>query len=380
MKNVDYCTGCSACAEKCIYGAITMKYDCEGFLYPEIDANKCIKCGICDVTCAKYDNILKINPIESFSVYAKSSIKRENGSSGGVFGVIANKILSEGGVVFGAIFSSEEKKVFHVSTDGASLAKLMRSKYVQSDTCHTFSEVKKLLKQGKKVFYVGTPCEIIGLKSFLGKESENLLTMDFMCHGVPSPMLFKDTLSYYEKKIGSKITDFTFREKKLGWRKQSVNIYFENGKILTKKSTNFYYYYYFLQNYTLRKSCFECELYKKHLSDLTVADYWTVPRNKDDDKGISLVFINSEKGKLIFNDLQKCFVTEPYIENNLERFSHRKYVKKNREDFFFYYCKYGGEKTIKKYRRRMYYNRVTNQLKNSIQNIYFRLLKYVEDI
>lgn len=364
MKGRNSCTGCGACAEFCPRHAITMHPDDEGFLQPVTDVSLCINCGACHRVCSKYDSIQETVPLQSYSAYAMSPTQRESGSSGGIFGVIAEKIISSGGVVFGAIFSSEEKKVLHTSTQHVSLDKLKRSKYAQSDTKHTFSEVKDLLKAGVKVLYVGTPCEIEGLKAFLNADHENLITMDFVCHGVPSPKFFYDSLLDYEKKEGEKITDFTFREKKLGWRKQAVNVYFANGSHIQKKSADYYYYYYFLRNYTLRESCYACDRYKKHVSDITVADYWTVPKHKDDDKGISLVYLNSEQGKTCFDAIKKQLCIEPYEEQNLERFSHKKYDKTKRNAFFAYYCKNGGKKTISKYSRKMKAEKSINKIKN----------------
>ncbi len=353
MKDFVHCTGCGACAQSCPTGAISMIYNMEGFLYPITDASKCINCGKCHKICSQYEQALKQKPIASYSGYAVSEQQREGGSSGGLFGVLAQRVLNEGGVVFGAVFSSEERKVRHVSTQRASIEAMKRSKYVQSDTEQTFSETKELLQKGVCVLYSGTPCQIMGLKSFLGKDYENLLTVDFMCHGVPSPGLFEATVSQYEKMYGSKVKELTFREKKLGWRKLAINVYFENGMHIQEISSNQYYYYHFLHNYTLRMSCFSCELYSKHVADITVADYWTVPKEKDDDKGISLIFVNSEKGQSILEQIKEKLVINPYTEPNMERFSHRGYCQKNRNEFFDYYIKNGAEKAISKYTKKM---------------------------
>ena len=376
MKDINHCTGCGACAEICHHNAISLTQSDEGFFYPVIDFAKCVHCGLCDQVCEKCDDFSTQKPIESYSAFAKSAEQRESGSSGGIFGIMAEKFLAEGGVVFGAVFSSEEKKVVHTSTEKVSIEKMKRSKYVQSDTKHTFSEAKALLQAGIKVLYVGTPCEIAGLYAFLEKEYENLLTMDFMCHGVPSPGFFYDALMNYENMENSKITDYTFREKNLGWRKQSVNIYFENEKVIQKESEDFYYYY-FLHNYTLRRSCFGCQYYKNHPADITVADYWTVPKEKDDDKGISLVFLNSEKGSFIFSEIQNALVTEPYTELNIERFSHRSYKTKPREAFFKYYTKNGFERTLRRYVTKMRLQRLKKRTADAVMSVGISIKKRI---
>lgn len=365
------CTGCSACSEGCPQNAITMSQNAEGFLYPTINESKCVDCGLCHSICEKYDRVECTIPMLSYSAYAKSPSQRAGGSSGGIFGVIAEQVLKEGGTVFGAVFDAATQKVMHTSSVTTSLSQMKRSKYVQSDTKNTFSETKRLLKAGKKVFYVGTPCEIEGLLSFLGAEHENLLTMDFICHGVPSPGFFSDTIAYYETMKRQKVVDFTFREKNLGWRKQSVNIYFENGEKIAKRSTDHYYYYCFLQNYTLRRSCFSCDRYKKHLSDITVADYWTVPKEKDDDKGISLIHVNSEKGKRVLDGLKEELLMERYIEKNIEKLSHKKYDIKKRDRFFAFYISNGGEKTIKKYTKIMKKEKFMRSVKRVVGDIFY---------
>lgn len=367
MKDVSLCTGCGACAEICPHNAISLTFNEDGFLFPVINASLCVNCGACHKVCATYDSIEETSPIASYSAYAASPLQRESGSSGGVFGVLAERILKDGGVVFGAIFSAEQKKVLHISTTEASLSLLKRSKYAQSDTGHTFSEVQAFLKKGAQVLYVGTPCQIEGLKSFLGKEYENLYTMDFICHGVPSPLFFRDTLAHHEKEHGKRIVDFTFREKKQGWRKLSINLYFEDGTTFAIKSHNHCYYYSFLKNYTLRKSCFSCERYKSAVSDITVADYWNVPHKKDDDCGFSLVFLNTQKGKTLFFSEEKNFIMEPYLEKSRERFSHKNYVLQKRERFFEFYRQHGGEKTIKKYQRKMQRETSLRRIKEPFQ-------------
>lgn len=294
--------------------------------------------------------------------HALSEEVRASCSSGGIFGVLAEKMLGDGGVVFGAAYIPEEKKVEHVSTQAVSLERLKRSKYVQSDTGNTFSQVRDLCCRNISVLYAGTPCQISGLKAYLGKEYDCLLTMDFVCHGVPSPEFFRDTIASYERNAGSHVVDFTFREKLLGWRTQAVKVCFQNGNCTVEKATSWLYYYLFLRTYTLRRSCFSCKRFKAHVSDLTVADHWRVDKSKDDDRGISLININTDAGAAALNKIRSMLSLEPYEERNLQFYSHEGYDLNARDRFFDYYIANGADKTINKYTPIMHRQRVRKKI------------------
>lgn len=367
IDNFVKCTGCFACCEKCPTKAIDMELDSEGFYFPKVNDETCVDCGVCIKTCPIISDKKLINkPLDIFSAYATDIDIRMKSSSGGIFSLLANKVLSEHGVVYGAAFDKALKEVCHTSTDVTSLYDIMRSKYVQSRIGHVFNDVESNLKAGRTVLFTGTPCQIKGLMSFLDEEYTNLLTIDFMCHGVPSTGLFKDVISYYERAENSEVIDFTFREKDRGWRDQITKIYLANGKVLSNKSSYYYYYYYmFLKNYTVRKACLDCSCYNTHESDITLADNWSII--DDDNKGVSLILINTEKGKKAFFSIaeQTSFHDYSAEYSGYDRYKHN-YSAKNRAAFFDYYHKYGYQKTLSVFCRKQMKKRKFLLIKNQI--------------
>lgn len=304
-KAFDKCTGCYACASKCPKEAIIMKTNSEGFFYPYIDETKCVSCFLCEKICP----VLKESPM-NFSISAFSAVNKEENtrmksSSGGIFSLISREILKDGGIVFGAAFSDDFKKVNHIGIEKADeLHKLQGSKYLQSRIGKAYIEAEKYLKEGRKVLFSGTPCQIGGLYSYLQKDYENLYTQDIICHGVPSPLVWKKYVEYFENKFNSKINSLSFRNKYSGWRNYCLDISFENKKEYKNFSSNDLYMRGFVSNLFLRQSCYFCNFKGvERQSDITLADFWGVEKvlSKDDDKGTSLVLINTEKGRALFD-------------------------------------------------------------------------------
>lgn len=310
------CCGCRACEQICPKKAIFMVENKEGFLEPQIDMDKCIKCGLCVKKCPQMNELPKEE--EFGKVYAAKNIKEQlTSSSGGIFSTIAKKVLDEKGIVFGAAYNDNNEVQHTCISDVKDLKKLKGSKYVQSDTKNTFSEAKKYLECGKKVLYVGTPCQIAGLNSFLGKQYNNLLTVDFVCHGVPSPKLFKCYLEWEAK--GKKITDFRFRSKlKKSW---GLCYSYRIEKKLKHGSAKMNpYYNAFLNGYTYRECCYNCKYAtKQRISDITLCDYWGIEKEHPeffDSKGVSGIIVNSKKGVQMFQQIQKELV---YIESTFDK-------------------------------------------------------------
>ena len=335
----DGCTGCSACMNICSRNAIRMEENIEGFKYPVIESERCIDCSMCIQICpVSKENNISEEPyciLKTFIAYAHNRKMREMGSSGGIFPLLCNSVFRERGCVYGAAFSSKEKKVKHILVDNSNYEQICRSKYVQSDVEYTFEEVKEKLEKGVKVLYSGTPCQISGLKSFLRKDYDNLFTVDFKCHGVPSPKIFKEMLMYYEKKMNSRIINCTFREKLSGWRNQNIIIYFENGKNLKCKSKYHYYYNLFIQNYDLRLSCYNCTQYRCHDSDITLADAWDEDAR---DIGASKIYINTQKGDEIFKRICNDLITQEINEKKEDLYKYKhEYPILKRKMFFKYY-------------------------------------------
>ena len=294
------CTGCGACDNSCPVGAIAMNF-VEGFKYPQIDNDKCIGCLACEKACPILHPVCpptNEKPIVYAARNKDAEIRRES-SSGGAFSALATAVLSQGGCVAGAAYD-EEMVVNHVLIDSLEqLPRLRGSKYVQCSINDNYKNVKEKLKQGLVVLFVGTPCQVSGLRSFLKKDYDNLYCCDFICHGVPSPLLFADYLKWLESNYNCKISSFNFRSKRSGWY-DALRVV--NDKIVAK-GKNDAYFLGFNRNITLRESCFQCpSIGLPRKGDITIADYWGIGRKykyepmTEIEKGVSLIMVNNEKG------------------------------------------------------------------------------------
>lgn len=310
----ENCCGCSACAQRCPKQCITMEEDPEGFLYPRIDLSKCIDCKLCEKVCPIINPNEDKQPLEIYATINPDEETRKQSSSGGVFSLFATRIIQENGVVFGARFD-ENGEVKHDYTETLEgLAVFRGSKYVQSRIGNTYQKAESFLKSGKKVLFSGTPCQIAGLKRFLRKDYDNLITVDFICHGVPSPKIWRHYLKVTCNKLAGgedyEIKAINFRNKDRGWRKYnfslSLNIKSETNRNEIKKfcepASNNVYMKGFLNDLYLRPSCHYCAVKSgKSGSDITIADHWGVKKlnpSLNDDKGVSLAFYNTPKGSL----------------------------------------------------------------------------------
>ena len=328
----------------------------EGFLYPKVDSDKCIECGLCEKVCPAISPV-KLNNSEckAFAAINNNEAIRMESSSGGVFTAIAEKILQTGGKVFGAKFSEDFKSVIHSWTDNLDGLKDFRgSKYLQSNIHESFKECERFLKAGEKVLYSGTPCQIQGLKNYLRKEYDNLLTIDFICHGVPSPLLWKKYVEYRETIAASKVVKASFRRKNCGWKKFSLFLGFANDTEYSKISDKDSYMQMFLKNMCLRKACYDCPAKGlERVSDVTVADFWGIQNEYpdfDDDKGTSLIIVHNLK--IIDFFVEVCKIKEIDLNKGLKyNYAMLKSVAKakQREFFFKDLNKLTFEKMIKKY-------------------------------
>jgi len=298
-----------------------MKADIEGFLYPCIDKNICIDCGLCNKVCPinKADEMAsreKDMPLEAYAVRNRNSKVLDSSSSGGFFSVIAEYVTDKEGYVFGACYD-EDFNVFHAGTfDQTKINGFRTSKYVQSNLSNAFSETKYLLENKKLVCFSGTPCQIEGLKSFLGKNYDNLITVDLVCHGVPSPKLWRKYLLYQEDKYHLKITSVNFRKKTYGYHAGILELVFANGEKYYGSVRNDGMVKSFFSEIASRPSCYKCKFkYAKHNSDFTLFDCWhankLVDRLIDDDRGFTNVFVQSEKGKNILAKISENLILYP---------------------------------------------------------------------
>lgn len=304
--NKHKCSGCHACFNICPQKSITMEQDFEGFLYPKFNQDSCIDCGLCKNVCPVLNEHTG-NIGRAYACINKNDKVRMQSSSGGVFTIIAEAILDEGGVVFGAIFDDELSVVHSEIKSKAELDGLRGSKYLQSRIGKAYKKAKDYLDCGKKVLFSGTPCQISGLKMYLGKEYENLITQDIICHGVPSPTVWKKYLKYLtiteRKNIDTKKKP-EFRDKCKGWYDYSIAVFFENNEVFKQRIGDNLYMKAFLDGLCLRPSCYNCQSKSlKRESDITLADFWGIENvvpEMFDDKGTSLVLVNSSKGKRLF--------------------------------------------------------------------------------
>lgn len=310
------CSGCHACMSVCPQFAITMQEDNEGFLYPIVDENKCIGCDLCDKSCQVLNPITNENePIVAYACNNLNDAVRMQSSSGGIFSLIAEWIISQNRVVFGAGFD-EELNVVHMAVNNINdLSKLRGSKYVQSVIGDSYIQTKELLDAGIKVLFSGTPCQIDGLLHFLRKDYDNLYTLDIICHGVPSPKVWKKYLEYQEILNGSSLSKTklpTFRSKEDGWIRFRSALFFENGNSYSMTHAKDLYMKVFLKNVSLRPSCYACNSKSVNRnSDITLADLWgcrNIVPDMFDDKGTSFVVINSQKGKYLFDAVNASLI------------------------------------------------------------------------
>lgn len=292
------CCGCEACAQVCPKGCISMERDAEGFLYPHANADSCIDCGLCEKVCPCLNAKTGKQPIAVYAAVNPDEEIRKDSSSGGVFWMLVKQTIEEGGVVFGAAFD-DERMVFHSSAETIEDARKFRgSKYVQSRVDRCYKEVHDYLKQGRKVLFSGTACHIAALKSYLRKEYNNLITVDVVCHGVPSPSIWKE----YLKKIGNnkRITFISFRDKTSGWRNYDFYVEYADHSFIRETHNKNLFMRGYLHGLYLRPSCHKC-IFKsgKCESDITLGDFWGVEKvlpMMDDNRGVSVVMANTKNG------------------------------------------------------------------------------------
>lgn len=335
------CCGCTACVNACPVQCIVMRRDrVEGFDYPVANPDICIGCGKCESVCPVLNPFEAHAPISAYAV--RSDVFVDGSSSGGVFPALAKTVIDQGGVVFGALMEND-MIVGHAEAETMEQVQRMRgSKYVQSDPYSSFFDAKEYLKDGRKVLFTGTPCQIAGLKKYLGGDHESLLTVDVACHGVPGPGLWEKYLEALQKRTGKTISSVNFRDKSRSWRHYHFTCMDSNDeKVLSVKAEADPYMALFMQNMTLRPSCYNCPArVGRSCSDLTVADLWSVASSVpelDDDKGVSGVLVHSEKGHAYMAKIAAETMIELPVQSVMSQnggFSESLPVPEKREEFF----------------------------------------------
>lgn len=368
FENVNNCCGCAACKDACPKDAIKIIENEYGFLYPAIDSNKCIDCGICKRVCA-YQKINDNNKsIEAYAAVAKDNEILMKSASGGAFFSMAEEFINNGGIVYGCVY--KEREVYHCMADNVEILKLMRgSKYVQSDMQNVYNNIKSDLNTGKKVLFSGTPCQVDGLKSYLNNfrcDCSNLITIDIICHGVPSNKLFKDYIKLLEKKFKKNIISVGFRDKVKG-KLMILRLCFSDGEIKYINPLDSSYFNLFLKGYIYRDCCYSCKYAsEKRTGDITIGDYWDLEKVEREiaekinvKNGVSAVIINTVKGKDFFDKSESLIKYKSSFEN----------IAKNNSQLI-RPTKYSNE-------REYYLNLYKNRGISSLNNAYFKKNRFI---
>ena len=364
LLDASNCCGCSACANICPHKAIIMVENSEGFLYPEIDETKCVNCGLCKKACPILNkNNSNFKKPDCYAAMADDELRKVS-SSGGAFSIIAEYILGKNGYICGCTFDEKELKAKHIIINSKEdLPKLRGSKYVQSEIGSCYQEVKQLLENGSFVLFSGTPCQVAGLKSFLRKDYETLLTVDILCHGVPSPKVYRKYLNGLLQTRDEKVIKVNFRDKVRGWSPTLTNTTTTTTTTYSYTQVDDTYMQLFLSNISLRKNCTDCKFCTtQREGDFTIADFWGIEKydkSLNDGKGTSLILLNNNIAKEIYKKIEENFkLSQPVpikyaILGNRNLYAPHK-VHPKREEFFQDLDRYSLKQLVNKYLFQMY--------------------------
>lgn len=306
-NGIDNCCGCALCEDVCPKNAITMFQE-DGFYYPTIDKNLCVGCGLCAKKCpCNSVSHTQNNCIEAFAVKHKNDGVVLNSSSGGIFTAISNKILSDGGYVIGADFDSDMNLVHNIASTIQQRDRMRGSKYIQSNTSGIYNKIELLLKEEKPILFTGTPCQAAAVRKRFPNE-EKIYIIDIICHGVPSLDVWKKYVDFIKKKYHKKLSFYSFRDKSVsGWRGYSAKLTFDDGTVVSHNNITGSFIELFRYDVCLRPSCTNCKFTSlNRQGDITIGDFWGIENvlpEISDNKGISAVMINTEKGKQLFDSV-----------------------------------------------------------------------------
>lgn len=304
------CAGCYGCFNACKDDAIEMMLNDEGFIEPIVNREVCRECGLCQEHCPMIKAVYPEQQLEkpkAFAAWSKDDEIRVQSSSGGVFTEIARVVLNEGGAVFGACFDYSSLTVKHTLVDNFETLEILRgSKYIQSRVGDAYENVTRVAKQGKPILFSGTPCQVAALNTFLEKMDarvrSNVFTCDVICHGVASETVFKSYLHHISELKRSKVVKISFRDKSISWREYGIKITFSNGKEYFRPHWEDPFMVGYLKNIYLRLSCYDCPFAKiPRISDITIGDFWGVPEELDDPRGVSVLIVNTTKGEKLLD-------------------------------------------------------------------------------
>ena len=318
----EYCSGCMACAKECPTQCINYIIDDEGFMYPKVDVSMCINCDHCVRICPfTHPDEVKSKPLLCYAAWNIDDNIRGKSATAGVFYTLAAKFINNGGIVYGAAYN-DDMTLSHIRIDDLEgLKKLRGSKYLQSDFSKVYRMAKVDLDAEKKVMISGTGCQTAGIRAAL--KCDNLILIDILCLGIPSPLVFKKYIESVEDKHGKKIKNINFRDKTTGWRRYSQTIIFEDDTKITCTNDKSPYMRGFLDKIYMRPSCARCPFCDtRRCGDITIGDFWGIENSYpelDDEKGVSLVYISSKKGNELFNSCRDIEKKECLIENTLQQ-------------------------------------------------------------
>ena len=362
------CNGCGICTLVCPVNAISMCEDEEGFFYPVIDSNKCIKCNKCKSVCSNYNYSTDLG--KAYLAINKNSEELLKSASGGMFYILAKYVIDKKGVVFGVEYDENLNVQHNYYETIAECKKFQGSKYVRSNLRDSFQKAKKFLEDNRYVLFTGTPCQCNALKTYLKKDYEKLILCDIICHANPSQKVFNKYKNELEKEHGKRIVDFKFRDKANGWHGSIPNIYFEDNTVIKDRI----FYEAFVSELFNRPSCHECQFASlKRVTDFTIGDLWGVekilPEYKDNNTGISLLLVNSNKGLNIFNSIKNNIEYKEVDYEKAFECNHKTNVPphKNRKLFFDNSDKMTVEENIQKCLRQSFAVRIKRKIKKFLK-------------
>lgn len=378
----EQCCLCRACSNRCPTDAIEFVSEDKGFYYPKINHEKCIGCQKCEKVCPIMNPNQRQISDEFPKVYAaksKNEASRLQSTSGGIFYEAATTILRNGGYVCGAILKDGFRIAHTLSNDSKVVQAMRGSKYAQSDTSGVYKEIELVLRSGRPVLFFGCPCQVAGLRAYLGKEYENLFLLEPICHGVPSQVMLDSYIAQMEQRYKSKIQEIRFRDKKLGWHRSAVSINFENGKNYLEPITVDAYMGAFLSGTTLKECCYQCQFKNfSSGSDITLGDFWGAEKaipGSDDNKGLSAVFVNSNKGQELLNMLG--IEITPVDAESVINFNRNvvESTKRNalRAEFYSFAEDHGYGKAIEHYFRETRVERLRRKAKYTVHAAYNKI-------
>lgn len=389
MRNIleivkkNNCTGCSSCIEVCPKKIISLEPNSKGFYVAKIiKEEECVGCGLCLKNCSiEISHLFELRK-PRYAYYGWNDEYRSIGTSGGFVSALCSKVIENSGIAYGARLNKDTWNLSHNKIEQTNeLYLFSKSKYMQSDMSGVIKSINMELSKGKNVVFCGTPCQAFAVQTSCTEKKENLIVLDFICHGVPSTKLFREYVKKCEKENKSHLLDYDFRSKKRGWSHITTYAKYQNGTEKYSKGQLDEYYYLFANSFSLNEVCFDCPFRSVHFSDFTAADYWGIFGDKQKcdsiEKGISLISVWTEKGKMFLDSIieddsqQNHFMPIPLekIEYTLEELDNKEFMKNISRQFYMDFENEGYDYCIKKYARNLYLKNMKKYISNIVKRL-----------